>query len=100
MTKQIIMIELTVPSESRIDEQHWYKMEKYTELIQAVKGAGYSARIIAVEVGARGMVGISVYDLLKQLGISSNARSQALKSIGETAEKASSWLWNKRNEFK
>ena len=98
MAKQIIMIELTVPAESRMEEQHIYKTEKYQDLIQEVKKSGYSAKVQAVEVGARGLVGTSLYDLFKKVGIHGSRRTRALKEIAETAEKASSWLWSKRNE--
>jgi hypothetical protein len=96
-TKQIIMIELTVPYESRMEEQHLFKLAKYGDLVQALKDEGYRARILAVEVGARGLVATSAYDLLKQLGLKGGIRSRSLKSLGEAAEKASSWLWYNRN---
>ena len=32
-TKQMILIELTVPFESRMDEQHTYKVSKYSDLV-------------------------------------------------------------------
>jgi hypothetical protein len=94
---QIIMIELTVPYESRLDEQHTFKMEKYYDLVTALRRDGITARIIAVEVGARGLVAASVYDLLKQIGLKGQARTRSMKRLGEAAERASCWLWNNRN---
>jgi hypothetical protein len=63
-----------------------------------IRQQGYQTKLIAVEVGARGLVSGSVYDLFKQLGIKGGARTRAMKTLGEAAEKASSILWSRRNE--
>ena len=96
--KKVIIIELTVPYESRIDYQHQYKTAKYADLATEIKKEGFSCNILAVEVGARGFVGTSVFKVLSQLGIKGRKRTRAMKSLSETAEKSSSWLWSKRNE--
>ena len=97
--QELIMIELTVPYETRIEEQHLFKSEKYNDLVKQLRQeAGVRAKVIAVEVGARGFVATSAYDLCKQLGIKGQARARALKSLSETAEKASCWLWSMRNK--
>ena len=43
----------------RVEEAHIYKREKYLNLIKELEDAGYKA----VEVGARGFIWSSVYDL-------------------------------------
>ncbi|KAK3706431.1 hypothetical protein RRG08_047999 [Elysia crispata] len=63
-TQQLIMVELTVPYENRMEEAHIYKREKYQNLTKELENAGYKAVVMPVEVGARGFVGSSVYDLL------------------------------------
>ena len=68
-TQQLIMVELTVPYESRMEETHTYKREKYLNLIKERRDAGYKAIAMPVEVGARGFIGSSVYDLLTKLSI-------------------------------
>src|SRR3984885_11851233 len=51
-------------------------MKKYYDLVTALRRDGITARIIAVEVGARGLVAASVYDLLKQIGLKGQARTR------------------------
>ena len=96
--KKVIMVELTVPYESRIEHQHQYKMAKYEDLAGRIKKEGYTVKVLAVEVGARGFVGASVFSLLTQFGIKGRKRTRAMKDLAEIAEKSSSWLWSRRNE--
>ncbi|GFO07447.1 reverse transcriptase [Plakobranchus ocellatus] len=58
-TQQIIMVELTVPYESKMEEAHAFKEGKYLDLTKELKKDGYEAKIMPVEIGARGFVGSS-----------------------------------------
>ena len=98
-TQQIIMVELTVPCESRMEEAHTYKREKYLNLTKELRDAGYKAVVMPVEVGARGFLGSSVYHLLTKLSIiCGNKRTKAFKLLAEIAENNSQWIWSRRNE--
>ena len=97
-TKQILLIELTVPYESRIEEAHVYKTEKYADLVTGLREDGFQARVFAVEVGARGFIGSSAYDLMKHLSISGKSRTRTLRAMAEAAETSSSWIWSRRNK--
>ncbi|GFR85851.1 reverse transcriptase [Elysia marginata] len=46
-TQQFIMVELTVPYESRMEQAHPYKKEKYLDLTTELKESGHRAKIIA-----------------------------------------------------
>ena len=70
------MVELTVPYENRMEEAHSYKREKYMNLTKELENAEYKAVVMPVEVGARGFVGSSVYDLLTKLSICGNKSSK------------------------
>ena len=82
-TQQLIMVELTVPYENRMEEAHIYKREKYMNLTKELENAGYKAVVMPVEVGARGFAGSSVYDPLTKLSICGNKRTKALKLLAE-----------------
>ncbi|GFO45619.1 reverse transcriptase [Plakobranchus ocellatus] len=56
-TQQIIMVELTVPYESRMEEAHAFKEGKYLDLTKELKKDGYEAKVMPEEIGARGFVG-------------------------------------------
>ena len=56
-TQQLIIVELTVPYENRMEEAHIYKREKYMNLTKELENAGYKAVVMPVEVGARNSQG-------------------------------------------
>ncbi|GFO47089.1 reverse transcriptase [Plakobranchus ocellatus] len=80
------MVELTVPYESRMEEAHAFKEEKYLDMTKELKKDGYEAKVMSVEIGARGFVGSSAYGLLSKLSISGNKRTKGLRVLAETAE--------------
>ncbi|GFS27987.1 polyprotein [Elysia marginata] len=92
------MVELTVSYESRMEQAHAYKKEKYLDLTKELEESGYMAKIMPIEIGARGFAGSSAYDLLSKLSISGNKRTKALTLPAKTAENSSRWIWSRRNE--
>ncbi|GFO28735.1 reverse transcriptase [Plakobranchus ocellatus] len=92
------MVELTVTYESRMEEAHAFKEAKYLELTKELKKDGYEAKVMPVEIGARGFVGSSAYGLLSKLSICGNKRTKALRLVAEAAENSSRWIWSRRNE--
>ena len=97
-TKQLIMIELTVPYENRMEVAQTYKTKKYADLAKNLRREGYQVQVLAAEVGARGFVGESAYSLLKQLSIAGKEKTRVLKAMAEAAERCSSWIWSRRNK--
>ncbi|GFN88999.1 polyprotein [Plakobranchus ocellatus] len=74
-TQQIIMVELTVPYESRMEEARAFKEGKYLDLTKELKKNSYEANVMPVEIGGRGFVGSSAYGLLSKLSICGNKRT-------------------------
>lgn len=72
------------------------KGEKYDELVIDVQEKGFKVSLFAVEVGARGMPGRSLYALLRDLGMSGRERSVFMRRASEAAESASAWIWSRR----
>ncbi|KAK3702668.1 hypothetical protein RRG08_042656 [Elysia crispata] len=70
---------------------------QYLKLTKELEDAGYKAVPMLDEVGARGFIGSSVYDLLTKLSIRGNKRTKALKLLAEI-ENRSRWIWSRRNE--
>ena len=66
-----------------------WKREKYLNLTKELENAGYKAVVMPVEVGVRGFVGSSVYDLLTKRSICGNNRTKVLKLLAEIAENSS-----------
>ena len=85
--KRLVMVGLTVPWESRCEEAYARKMSKYTELLEQCREKGWRTWLFPVEVGARGFPAQSMWKMLSAMGVS-----------GHATERASSWLWYKREE--
>ena len=77
-TQQLIMVELTVLYENRMEEAHIDKREKYLNLTKELENTDYKVVVMPVEIGPRGFVGSSVYDLLTKFSICGNKRTEAL----------------------
>ena len=73
-TKQFGMIELTVPSEERIEVSGELKRLKYEKIAQEAKVNGWQVKIWAVEVGCKGFPAASLGNLLKDLGFKGGQR--------------------------
>ncbi|XP_049336392.1 uncharacterized protein LOC125802421 [Astyanax mexicanus] len=95
-SKQLIILELTVPWEENIEEANERKRAKYQELVEECRGGGWKTFYEPIEVGCRGFAGRSLCKVLSRLGIVGAAKKRAIKSASEAAEKATRWLWMKR----
>ena len=93
-----ILIELTVPYESNIEEQHIFKTAKYEDLIKRLNKKDIRVKFFAVEVGSRGFMGSSMYTLLRQLNLGTKKLNQAVKNLRTITENASCWIWTKRRD--
>ena len=56
-SRTVVLVELTVPYETNMNESHEYKAAKYEGLVQEIRQAGYRPHLFPVEIGARGMAG-------------------------------------------
>ena len=92
-TKQVAIIELTVPTEERIEMAGELKQSKYEVLSSEGKKNGWRVRCWAVEVGCRGFPAVSMSRLLKELGVAGRERRQGMEKLGRVAEEASRSLW-------
>lgn len=98
-TKKIILIELTVPWEDGCEEASERKTTKYLNLVQQCRDKGGQTWLFPVEVGCRGFPAQSVWRMLTALGIAGRERKTAARRLGEAAERASCWLWNRREDL-
>ena len=96
-TKQVVLIELTVPWEERIEEAYQRKMLSYDELVHDCRTNGWKTWCLPIEVGCRGFAAQSLWRCLKLLGIVGKQRKDLIKSAENAAEAASRWLFEKRN---
>lgn len=95
-TKTIIIAELTVPWEERLDVSHQLKKAKYQDLVDEATLKGWHATIFPIEVGCRGFPAKSVRYFLQRVGLEPKRLKKATRDIAAAAESSSRWLWLKR----
>ncbi|XP_063062183.1 uncharacterized protein LOC134455057 [Engraulis encrasicolus] len=96
--QKIILVELTVPWEEGCEEAHERKAAKYQQLAQDCRDRGWQAWVFPVEIGCRGFPARSAWSFLSAIGMDEHSKKQAARRMGEEAERASCWIWSKREE--
>ena len=92
-SKRMGIVELTVPSEERVEVAGEMKREKYEVIVQGGRERSWTVRVWTVEVGCRGFPAASMATFLKDIGIGGADRNRALRRIGEAAETSSKAIW-------
>lgn len=88
-SKQVILLELTVLWEERMEEARERKREKYAELVQECHRRGWCTQCLPIEVGAGGFAGKSLCKAYSLLGITGARKRRAISTASEAAERAS-----------
>ena len=96
-TDTIIVAELTVPWEDRMEQNNVLKEDRYSELTMDLIDKGCRVHFFAIEVGARGLVGRSSYTFLREIGLPGRERNKVMERMSKAAKTASHWLWTKRD---
>ena len=92
-TKQMGMIELTVPIEERVELAGELKKEKYQSIVSEGKQNGWRVKCWAVEIGCRGFPALSLSNCLKDLGYSGKEKKETIEMLSKTTEEASRSVW-------
>ncbi|XP_066932294.1 uncharacterized protein [Clytia hemisphaerica] len=96
--KVVFLVELTVPHEDNINAAQVRKDYRYEELLEKCEDAGQDATHHSVEVGCRGFVGNRLKKWLINIGLPKRTINKSIKELEEVTEKASHWIWLKRND--
>ncbi|KAM9717486.1 uncharacterized protein ACNS7B_021136 [Menidia menidia] len=81
-TKQVVLIELTIPWEERMEEAYERKLNKYQALILESQLNGWKTWNLPVALGLLGIEGL--------------ARKRLVANATKRAEEASRWIWMQR----
>ena len=96
--KVVTIVELTVPHEDNIDAAAERKIVRYQELMDELEEAGWYAVHYPVEVGCRGFMGKRIKNWFLSIGLKHQEVNKVIRLIQETVEKASHWIWLKRED--
>lgn len=97
-SEQVILLELTVPWEDRMDEANERKRAKYSELLKECWSNSWRTRCQPIKVGCRGFVGQSLCRAYKMRGMTRARQRRGIQLATDTAEAMLRWLWIRRGE--
>ena len=80
-TKQIFILELTVPAEDNIIQRHTDKEDKYARLLDDININQWTGRVFGIEVGSRGYVAKSFNYAMKALGVKQDIVRKLRKAV-------------------
>ena len=80
-TKQIFILELTVPAEDNITQRHLDKENKYAKLLDDININQWTGKIFGIEVGSRGYVAKSFSFALQTLGVKQDIVRKLRKAV-------------------
>jgi len=80
----VILLELTCPAEEGIAAAQVRKTSRYKKLLEDIDATKtWKARLLTLEVGARGLVGSSTYRAFRLLGFSAAQTKSLVKALSE-----------------
>ena len=92
-SKQLGIVELTVPREDRVEVSAELKKMRYSPLEEAARRKGWKVRMWTIEVGCRGFPAASLATFMKDIGLTGTRKKTIIRSVGHEAERASQSIW-------
>ena len=87
-----------VPHEDTVSLVHEQKDSRYEALVGECEEAGWKATHFPFEFGCRGFIVTSITKWMRVAGHGPTKRNIMTKALQETVEKASHWIWVKRED--
>ena len=100
-SKELTMVELTIPFETNLEAAHNRKVEKYNCLVHDIQEKGYTVSFYAVEVGVRGLVNRDNKQRIKQILKQSNSQirpTEVFQTVSKCAILSSFTIFYARKE--
>jgi hypothetical protein len=89
-SRTVILLELTCPAEEGIAAAQVRKQSRYQSLVQDINETkSWKARLLTLEVGARGLVGSTTYHAFRLLGFSASQTKSLVKGLSEVVVRCS-----------
>ena len=96
--KIVILVENTCGCEEKHSDNHLRKVDKYSDLVEAIRNVGWACHFFGVEVGARGFNSTHVPYCLKSLGFPPKSVRETLKKLSRASLETSYQIWLARKD--
>ena len=93
------MIELTVCFETRYEDAHTLKSNRYADLMGQIADSSVDGTLVTLKVGSRGFLSLPNFNMIKQqlLECSRKQWEAFLVNVAQTAIQGSHKIWVTRN---
>ena len=96
--RELWLFELTISYESVVADAKARKRAKYHDLVEAGRAERFKAELLTIEVGSRGMLGVSDFDAMKKaINASRKDYTDLCLQTIRTAILGSFDIWGSRN---
>ncbi|XP_071176224.1 uncharacterized protein [Mytilus edulis] len=95
ISRHVILVELTVPWETRLEEANERKLVKYQELVTDIQEKNRRTWYFPVEEECKGFVSQTFWRALGSLELT-GIEKKFVGKVGKQADEASGWVWRKK----
>src|SRR4051812_35243323 len=100
MSRVVVLIELTCPAEEGMAAAQLRKETKYSSLLDSINATNiWKASLWTLEVGARGLVGLSCHKTFVRLGFTSSQARALCKRLSSVAARCSYAIYQAHNNL-
>jgi hypothetical protein len=99
MSRVVVLIELTCPAEEGMFNAQLRKETKYSGLVDEINATEWKPKLFTLEVGARGLVGLSTHKTLVRLGFTSSQANVLCKRLSSVVVRCSYVIYQAHNNF-
>jgi hypothetical protein len=100
MSRVVLLIELTCPAEEGMAAAQLRKETKYSELLDSINATNvWKASLSTLEIGARGLVGLSSHKTFVRLGFTSSQARALCKRLSSVAVRCSYAIYQAHNNL-
>ena len=92
-TKQVAIIELTVPVEERVEISEEIKRTRYAKLEEKCRRNNWKPMVWTIEVGCRGFAVVSASRLLWDFGCQGRQKKELIRKLEVEAVNGSQKIW-------
>jgi len=94
--RKVVIAELTVPMENRLEASNQLKTEKYSQMVGKLNSYGWKTHFFAFEVSSRGFISSSLSEFLQFVNIGKGAARSLKHAVSIEALECSRRIFNNR----
>ena len=96
---KVIIIELTVPAETNLENANHRKCTKYSDLVDQCQANKWEVHFFLIDIGSRGFAYGSIYKCIREMGFDNKVLKKTVCEMSKTALRCSYTIYLSRRKF-